>query len=151
VKGYLYCFLVQREPILSVEKKSSMASKTIRALKRAEKEGLLLVCKVNEDYTSKVCCLCHQQSNECIKVVDGFSGLRVSLWGVLQCQNCHQIWNRNKNACTNIVYLANLERTDQERPAVFSRQIPYVPPPSTSSEGASNHDLTYAALDPTPS
>jgi hypothetical protein len=40
-------------------------------------------CEVNEDYTSKVCCLRHQQINECIKVVDGFSGLRVSLWGVL--------------------------------------------------------------------
>jgi hypothetical protein len=106
-------------------------------------------CEVNEDYTSKVCCLRHQQINECIKVVDGFSGLRVSLWGVLQCQNCHQIWNRDKNACTNIAYLANLERTGHERPAVFSRQIQYVPPPSTSSEGASNQDSTDAALDPT--
>jgi hypothetical protein len=68
-------------------------------------------------------------------------------------QNCHQIWKRDKNACINIAYLAHLEWTGQERPAVSSRQIPYVPPPSItpSSEGAVNHDSIDAALDPTPS
>jgi hypothetical protein len=31
-----------------------MDSKAVKALKRAEREGLLLVCEVNESWTSKV-------------------------------------------------------------------------------------------------
>jgi hypothetical protein len=35
-------------------KKQSMGSKAVKALKRAEREGFLLVCEVNESWTSKV-------------------------------------------------------------------------------------------------
>ncbi|KAI8878852.1 Rgp1-domain-containing protein [Backusella circina FSU 941] len=61
-----------------------MATKTIKALKRAEKESLLLVCKINENFTSKVCWLCHHQSKEYKKVIYSFSGREVSLRGALQ-------------------------------------------------------------------
>ncbi|KAI8890055.1 hypothetical protein K501DRAFT_266427 [Backusella circina FSU 941] len=89
--------------------KSSMATTVIKALKRVEKEGLLQVCKINENFTSKVCCLCHQQSNGCKKVIDNFSGRQVSLWGVLQCKICHYNWDIDKDTCHNIAYLADLE------------------------------------------
>jgi hypothetical protein len=115
-----------------------MASKAIKALKRAKKEGLLLVCKVNKNYSSRVCCLCHQQSNECKKVIDNFSGDEISLWGVLQCQLCQHNWDRDINACRNISYLGNLERTGQPRPEVSSRSMPYTPPSSASSDDSMN-------------
>jgi transposase len=110
-----------------------MASKAIKALKRAQKEGLLLVCKVDENYSYRVCCLYHQHSNECKKVVDNFSGDGISLWGVLQCKLCLHIWDRDINACRNISYLWNLKHTGQPGPEVFSCSMLYTPPPSSGS------------------
>jgi hypothetical protein len=111
-----------------------MAYKAIKTLKRAEKEGLLLVCKVDENYSSRVCCLCNQQSNEYKKVVDDFSGDEISLWGVLQCQLCQHNWDIDINAHRNISYLGNLGRTGKPRPEVFSRSMPYTPLSSASSD-----------------
>ncbi|KAI8889424.1 hypothetical protein K501DRAFT_266966 [Backusella circina FSU 941] len=96
-------------------KKSSMATKTIKALKRAKEEVLLFVCEIDENFDSKVCCLCHQQSNKCKKAIDNLSRREVSLWGVLQCKICHHNWDRDKSACYNfpmLLILNELARRD---------------------------------------
>ncbi|KAI8881925.1 hypothetical protein K501DRAFT_274177 [Backusella circina FSU 941] len=41
-----------------------MTTKITKALERAEYEGQLLICEVDESFTSKVCHLCLQQSNK---------------------------------------------------------------------------------------
>jgi hypothetical protein len=111
-----------------------MATKAVKALKRAENEGLLIVCQVDENYSSRVCNLCQQQSNEQKEVLDEFSGQMVSLWGVLQCSICHYNWDRDHNASTNILNLGLLECAGIDRPDVFSRSMPYEPPPSPTND-----------------
>ncbi|KAI8887707.1 hypothetical protein K501DRAFT_268565 [Backusella circina FSU 941] len=127
-------------------KKFSIVTKAIKALMRAEEEGLPLVCEIDERFTSKVCCLCHQQ-------VMNARRRQVSLWGVLQCKIYHYSWDRDKNACHSIAYLVDLERIGQERPEVFSRSMPYVPSASLSScslESPYEHEPMDCNAFPTP-
>jgi transposase len=43
-------------------------------------------------------------ANECKKNRYVFSGVKISLRVVLQCQLCENNWDRDKNACTNISF-----------------------------------------------
>jgi transposase len=121
-----------------------MASKAIKALKRAEKEGHLIVCEINEDYTSKVCHLCLEQSNEKREVHDNFSGGDISLWGVLQCEVCQHNLSRDYNATCNTLHLGVLKHAGVNRPEVFSHRMTNDPPPesasSDSDDGPLDHD-----------
>jgi hypothetical protein len=114
-----------------------MATKAVKALKRAENEGLLIVCQVDENYSSRVCNLCNEQK----EVLDGFSGQMISLWGVLQCSICHHNWDRDYNASTNILNLSLLECAGIDRPEVFSRYMPYEPPPSPTNDNSNENML----------
>ncbi|ORX48066.1 hypothetical protein DM01DRAFT_1338899, partial [Hesseltinella vesiculosa] len=83
-------------------KKSTRSGKVYKALKIAEKQGLLLVTKTNEYNTSKVCPMCDEKDLEHKTVGDPFlRGASMSLWSVLQCQHCKINWDRDKLAAWN--------------------------------------------------
>jgi hypothetical protein len=58
----------------------------------------------------------------------------VSLWGVLQCSIFHHNWDRDHNASTNILNLGLLECAGIDRLEMFSRSMPYEPPPSPTND-----------------
>jgi hypothetical protein len=121
-----------------------MRTKPNKALKRAEHEGILLVCEVNEAYTSKVYHLCLEQTNEPKQVEDNFSSDTISLWSVLQCTICSHNWDRDFNATNNILNLVMREQLGLDQPQVLIHPVPTSPPPSEdeddSDDDASNDD-----------
>ncbi|ORX61816.1 hypothetical protein DM01DRAFT_1370827 [Hesseltinella vesiculosa] len=85
-------------------------------------EGRLLVCVVNESFTSQVCCACHTQSLSLARVLDPLTDSAVSLWSVKTCYICQRHWNRDKSAAKNILHLGYLEQEKQPRPEVFTKR-----------------------------
>ncbi|ORX51696.1 hypothetical protein DM01DRAFT_1408636 [Hesseltinella vesiculosa] len=93
----------------------------IPKLKAAEKEGRLLVCVVNEAYTSQVCCFCHHRSLSTKRALDPLTNATFGLWAVKYCRVCRTNVNRDKSAATNILHLGLREQEHLDRPAVFCR------------------------------
>ncbi|KAG0169076.1 hypothetical protein DFQ30_003989 [Apophysomyces sp. BC1015] len=100
-------------------KGASHHGKVYRALKRAEQQGLLVLCLVNEAFTSQVCPLCQRRSLKLMEVVDTFSRRMVKLWSVKRCEECLHHWKRDHAAAMNIRDLGIKEQAGHDRPRVF--------------------------------
>ena len=83
---------------------------------------------VDEDLTSKKCSKCNDEADgNCIK----FKYMRNPrpwrhdirlVWGLVECEHCHQYWNRDANAATNIYNIASNAIQGLPRPQYLTRQ-----------------------------
>jgi hypothetical protein len=91
--------------------------KTIRRILQKRKENIHFI---NENYTSQLCSGCHQKLDRMYDD-DG-----ESIWAVKCCNNskCKRtVWNRDVNACINIMYIFLSEVIQGIRPEIFTRQF----------------------------
>jgi hypothetical protein len=88
---------------------------------RAKMKRLYNVTVLNiwEFNTSQVCSTCHS--------FDGLDGCETATNShfVRRCQNpsCRMIWDRDVNACRNMIYLGKLLKNRMERPELFRRSL----------------------------
>jgi transposase len=94
-----------------------------------------------------VCCECHTQTNENRRVIDHFSGQQASLWGVLQCQRCRKIWDRDANDAHNIIYLGFRQHVGALRPDVFTSEQEAETNAGTTSPQPANAEQTTMVVD----
>ena len=73
---------------------------------------------VNEDYTSKLCSSCHRELEPMIDE----EGRAIHAVRRCQCSEClRMFWNRDVNACLNIMFVYMHELHNGSRPEVFTR------------------------------
>ena len=83
--------------------------------------GHLVVIKIPEFRSSKVCSKCNMMTLENIhEKIDGRLGS--SLHSVLNCKNCNTVWNRDVNASRNLHYIATyMAANENRRPDIFTQ------------------------------
>ena len=85
-----------------------------RALRHQERLGHLVLVKVPEFRSSKVCSKC-----QTLTLVPGSS-----LHAVLKCKNCATVWNRDVNAARNLRFIAShMSKNGNNVPEIFTPAI----------------------------
>ena len=91
-----------------------------RALRHHERLGHLIVVKVPEFRSSKVCSKCGTLTLDHVRepTDNGLPGS--SLHAVLSCKNCATVWNRDVNAARNLRFIAlHMAANENKVPEVF--------------------------------
>ncbi|KAL1927275.1 hypothetical protein VTP01DRAFT_3904 [Rhizomucor pusillus] len=73
-----------------------------KILKRREARGKAVIVTIDKYRTSQVCHSCLARSLRNVTTEDS-----ISHHGVLDCQNCGMLWNRDVNASKNMYYIAS--------------------------------------------
>lgn len=95
--------------------RAGIVQKIFNALKRREAEGGWIVVTIDEYNTSQKYSLCLSQ----VKIIKSpnFKG-----FGVLSCNTCKVVWQRDVNACFNMMTISLSVWAERERPAEFKYQ-----------------------------
>ena len=111
--------------------KEPTISKRIRKI--FERNGYI-VYLIDEYCTSKICNKCHNEVEKFKKKIDK-NGEEVLKWGLVRCTNekCKSIFNRDLNACHNMMNIVEEKFYGFERSAVFKKPDNYVPVCSTAN------------------
>ncbi|KAL1931547.1 hypothetical protein VTP01DRAFT_9690 [Rhizomucor pusillus] len=99
-----------------------------RMLKRPEARGEAVIVTIDEYRTSQVCHSCLARSLRNVTSEDN-----ISHHGILDCQNCGMLWNRDVNASKNMYYIASRVWLGLGRPEPFVR--PTSNQPTTANVG----------------
>ena len=83
-----------------------------RTLKKREKEGELLVVPIDEFKTPRICNICKTDTLYKASHARGF--------GVV-CKTCKTLWQRDVNACKNMMSIASSIWNQDGRPTAFKR------------------------------
>ncbi|KAL1931137.1 hypothetical protein VTP01DRAFT_10274 [Rhizomucor pusillus] len=99
-----------------------------RMLKRREARGEAVIVTIDEYHTSQVC---HSCLARCLRNVTTEDN--ISHHGIIDCQNCGMLWNRDVNASMNMYYIASRVWQGLGRPEPFVR--PTSNQPTTANVG----------------
>jgi ribosomal protein L37AE/L43A len=84
-----------------------------RALKKREKDtSSFIILTVDECRTSKVCSSCKNSALKVPSIVKGY--------GVLQCEKCGIVWNRDTNAAKNMLVIAQSTWSGNGHPPIYN-------------------------------
>ena len=101
-------------------KQTGVSRVVFHALHHHDHLGHLILVKVPEFQSSKVCSKCQTMTLEHVREGDGGNALHA----VLRCKNCDTVWNRDVNTARNLRLIAlHMAANGNRTPEVFTRPI----------------------------
>jgi transposase len=98
-------------------KLAGLAERCRHVLRKAERQGRLVMIDIDEFLTSQVCSKCSTKDLKAKQLGDD------EMYAVKVCNNCHTVWQRDTNASRNIHYIAPQCITSGNRPPQFKEGV----------------------------